>query len=127
MDNQVLDSKEVNDEKEEQVLGEIYKHENGQDYKWIEIPYWPEDAPKDAQFTREELPIKKIKLFDSIKPERLEGETRHEYVVRRALTNQALKARKKGQPFWNSAAWGSLTPQRAMEVMNYIKEQQNQE
>lgn len=124
MDNQQLD---LNDEKQEE-LDKTYTHENGEDYKWIEVPYWPEDADKDTQYTMEELPRKKIKLFDSIKPQRLEDETRHEYVIRRSLVNQALKARKKGEPFWNSARWGTLTPQRAIEVVNYMREQiKNQE
>jgi hypothetical protein len=121
MDNQQSD---LNDETQEE-LGKIYTHENGENYKWIEVPEFPEDAPKDTKYTVEELPKRKIKLFDSIKPQRLEGEDRAEYLIRRHLANQALKARKKGQPFWNSKAWGTLTPQRAMQVVNYLRDQQD--
>jgi hypothetical protein len=120
MENEKLDS----NEQEEKELGKVYTHENGEEYKWIEVPYWPEDADKNTKYTVEELPIKKVRLFDSIKPGRFEDETRHEYVIRRSLANQAIKRAKKGQKFWDSARWGTLTPQRATEVINYIREEQ---
>ena len=64
---------------------DIKKADNGYDYI---------DYPLNDKFS--------VRVFDSVKNERLDGETFMEYKVRRLLNQTGLKAKSKGRLFWPS-------------------------
>lgn len=74
-------------EKEESKLSDIKLHENGIWYKEIKVNGF--DKP--------------MKLFNTLKPERLDGETFMEYKIRRILE----KANNKQELFHNSKKLGT--------------------
>jgi hypothetical protein len=85
-------------------------------------------VPDLSQVTQEmktidEVPSKEIKLYDSIVPHRLEGETHEEFRVRRKINNGLIKKHLKGTMFWNSAFMGSLENEKLKQRIEELKKQ----
>jgi hypothetical protein len=64
-----------------------------------------------------------LRLFESHSNARLEFETRDEYKIRRQYMNEYDKQKKRGYVGWPSMRYGSLTREKAMEVMEIIQKQ----
>jgi hypothetical protein len=67
----------------------------------------------------------KLRLFESHSNARLEFETREEYQVRRQYMKEYDKQKKRGYVGWPSMRYGSLTREKAMEVLEQINKQEN--
>ena len=66
----------------------------GVDFIYIEIPDLS-DLTADQIEGLKEIPKKKLRLFNSIKPHRLEYETSEEYKFRRKLNKKLIKTHLK--------------------------------
>lgn len=66
-----------------------------------------------------------LRLFESHSNARLEFETREEYQIRRQYMKEYDKQKKKGYIGWPSMRYGSLTREKAMEVLEQINKQEN--
>ena len=104
----------------------VLVHESG--LRYLSIP-----------LTSEKGDTMEIKLFESIKPERLEFENHTEYKIRRRFNNNQTKKHLKGYIFWKSknnhdlmkgitnTSWGSLTKQKAAQMISaMINKKQNE-
>jgi len=120
-----IDSKETKEEVKEK--SNVFTHESG--LRYLSIP-----------LTSEKGDTMEIKLFESIKPERLEFENYTEYKIRRRFNNTQTKKHLKGYIFWKSKnyndlirgikyssnSWGSLTKEKAAQMINaMINKKQN--
>lgn len=105
--------------------------EDGTTFMEVEIPdvqKMKEEA--DAGEFSEEVPIKVLRLYNSIKPQRLPYESSEEYKIRRGLEHRASKARKKGRVLWPSRIYGTATIEKATEInaeIEAIRLKKNQE
>jgi hypothetical protein len=69
-----------------------------------------------------------LRLFESMSNARLkfkegEDETFDEYKIRRKYMKQSIALRKANKIIWNSSQWGTMTPEKAIEVQKIIQEQ----
>jgi hypothetical protein len=87
-------------------------HESGTEYYEIGLKSKEEDVDDIM-----------LRLFESHSNARLEFETREEYQIRRQYMKEYDKQKKKGYIGWPSMRYGSLTRERAMEVMEEINKQ----
>ena len=95
-------------EKKESPELEFQTHESGTKYYII---------PLQAGSTGEK---KILRIFQSNSPGRLEFENFDEYYVRRRFSKEEDKKRKRGTVFWHSSQWGSMTPQKAIELIEKL-------
>ncbi len=58
-----------------------------------------------------------LRLFEDMSNKRLDFETRQEYLIRRQYMNEYDKKRKKGFIAWPTGKYGTLTKEKAMQVM----------
>jgi len=96
--------------KEERSEIELQTHESG--IKFYIIPLYDKETQEK----------KILRVFQTYNAARLEFETRDEYYVRRKLNKEQEKKKKKGVMVWNSSAWGTLTPQKAMQLMEELNQ-----
>ena len=75
------------------------------------------DIPLKAE-TGEEI---NIRLFNSLKSERLEFETNYEYKIRRSWNYRNTKSHLKGKLMWNSYKLGSLNKKSAFRELQKYK------
>lgn len=68
-----------------------------------------------------------IRLFESLKNERLkwsdDEETFDEYKIRRKYRKQWEKEKKANKLAWDSRNWGTMTPNKALQVQKLMEEQ----
>ena len=91
---------------------EALVHESGVTYYEI--------ALKAAEEGVEDI---KLRLFENDSNARLDFETFDEYKIRRQYMNEFSKQKKKGQMAWPSGQYGTVTRERAIEVMEAIQKQ----
>lgn len=70
--------------------------------------------------------VKNIRLFEHLSAARLEFEEWDEYKVRRMYMEEYYKVKRKGKVAWPSLSFGTLTKERAAQVLQMINEQQKQ-
>tara|TARA_R100001463_G_scaffold45883_1_gene94361 strand:- start:1851 stop:2171 length:321 start_codon:yes stop_codon:yes gene_type:complete len=94
----------------------IKEHPSGLKYYSINLT-----ATDDSGQTME------LRLFESLKNERLkwkdDEETFDEYKIRRRYRKQWEKQKKANTLVWNSSIWGTVTPEKALQVHKLIEEQ----
>jgi len=96
-------------------------------YKELDIPDL--SAVTEDTETLDQLPTKKVKLYDTLAAHRLDTETHEEYRIRRRVNSNAIKKYLKGNMFWNSLYMGTLEneklKQRLEKLQNQKKLQEN--
>ena len=88
-------------------------HESG--LRFFNIPLYSSDGD-----------VLNIRLFESIKPERLEFENNNEYKIRRRFNNNQLKKHLSGYTFWNSKKLGNLTKEKAFKMIEQLTINKNE-
>ena len=77
--------------------------------------------------TEDEKDTMELRLFESLKNERLkwknDEETFDEYKIRRKYRKQWEKQKGANKLVWNSRVWGTVTPEKALQVQKLIEEQ----
>ena len=91
---------------------EIKVHESGTTYYEITL-----------NSTEQEQEPLVLRLFEDMSNKRLDFETRQEYLIRRQYKKEYDKERKKGFMAWDTGKYGTLTKERATQVMEMINKQ----
>ena len=94
---------------------EVKVHESGTTYYEIVL-----------NSTNEEQEPLVLRLFEDMSNKRLDFETRQEYLIRRQYMNEYDKKRKKGFIAWPTGKYGTLTREKAIQVMEMINKQKEE-
>lgn len=92
---------------------------------YMELEVYDMENITQEQIDSKNLPTKMIKIYNSPKRNRLDYETKEEYVIRRQLLQQNDKIRKKGKFLW-LGQFGPASKER-MQILKMKKELHNQQ
>lgn len=111
----IREPKEYSDKEKKGVM------EDGTPFMEVEIPDVKrmQEEAESGEYS-DEVPIKTLRIYNSIKPQRLPYENHEEYKIRRLSIRQGDKQREAGRNIW-PGYFGTATVDRAQKINEAIK------